>query len=234
MGPDHDPLRTDFGLSGDRSEALKVARQAMNALPPTFAPADSLEAAGQAGELLSQAGAWGEAAEAYCIGVAAGGLRLRQRCPSQTAARRSRAWATPQDGRRSRCSRRATLTARCNSWKLAALAKLSERARLDEPGTATVVQGPIMLGPPPSAPDSLTSPPARGLDELLDQIRSISGLEDFEIAAEAADIAGGVEPGWPLVYINPAPAGTAIFVVTRPKKTSALRRWFWSIRRAPS
>lgn len=204
--------------SGDRSEALKVARQAMNALPPTFAPADSQEAAGQAGELLSQAGAWGEAAEAYCIGVAAGGLRLRQRL--SLADRRAE---ISRIGNAARWASFAMLKAGDSDRAVRLLEagrarELSERARLDEPGTATVVQGPIMLGPPPSAPDSLTSPPARGLDELLDQIRSISGLEDFEIAAEAPDIAGGVEPGWPLVYINPAPAGTAIFVVTRTEE----------------
>ena len=54
----------------------------------------------------------------------------------------------------------------------------------------------------------------RELQETLELIRSVDGFQGFGGAASVTDLAAAIEPGCPLVYINPTPAGTLLLIVT--------------------
>jgi len=55
--------------------------------------------------------------------------------------------------------------------------------------------------------------PARRLQETLTSIRQWTGIETFATGATDDDIRGAVEPGWPIVYVNPTPFGTMVALV---------------------
>ena len=55
---------------------------------------------------------------------------------------------------------------------------------------------------------------ARQLQTVLSEIRYTPGFADFATGAQVGDLAGAAEPGWPLVYVNPAPKGLLLLRVS--------------------
>jgi CHAT domain-containing protein len=53
------------------------------------------------------------------------------------------------------------------------------------------------------------------LQDVLSEIRSLDGYGDFESGAKWSEVASAVEPGWPLVYVNPTPYGTVLLTVDK-------------------
>jgi CHAT domain-containing protein len=55
----------------------------------------------------------------------------------------------------------------------------------------------------------------RRLQEAVTKIRGQAGFETFATGATDADIRNAVEPGWPLVYVNPTPFGTMLVLIEK-------------------
>ena len=51
------------------------------------------------------------------------------------------------------------------------------------------------------------------LQSVLAQIRSLDGYGDFASGARWNEVTSGVEPGWPMVYVDPTPYGTVLLCV---------------------
>jgi CHAT domain-containing protein len=56
---------------------------------------------------------------------------------------------------------------------------------------------------------------ARRFQEVLTSVRAQAGRPEFAAVVRAEEVAQAIEPGWPLVYLNPSPHGTLILLVTR-------------------
>jgi CHAT domain-containing protein/tetratricopeptide (TPR) repeat protein len=200
-------------------EALTVAQRAMAALPPTLSPPDSQTAAGLVAELLADAGEWEKASDAFRVALVAAELRFRRRIAVED--------------RRKELEQAGNL-ARWAAYAIARSGHPSEAVRVLEGGrarelrergrTALVRQSQITVptaidGVDVAAAPSFTELDARAdqsaaVEATMEEIRALDGLRDFDIAADPSDLAAAVEPGWPLMYINPAPAGLSLFVVT--------------------
>jgi hypothetical protein len=73
---------------------------------------------------------------------------------------------------------------------------------------------------------AMSSDAARRLQEAIEAIRALPGMEGFASAAAPADLVAGTEPGWPLVYVNPTPFGTVILAVVNDAGTPRVEATF--------
>jgi CHAT domain-containing protein len=200
-------------------EAVEVAREALSTLRPTTAPRWCANVGGRLGDLLAKRGEWAEAAAAFSDAVDAADFNFHTRLDTA-----SREEETRRAGNLSRWA--AFAIARNGDPVAAALVLENGRARelrrrlglqgveesrlgeltdeLREAYLAAV--GNIAASPIGHAGAST----ARQLQEVLEVIRQAPGFEDFSTGARFEDLAAALEPGWPLVYVNPTSYGTLL------------------------
>jgi CHAT domain-containing protein/tetratricopeptide (TPR) repeat protein len=224
----HDPLRYARALNDlSRSlaelrlddEAIAIAKEALAILRPTTAPTACLDAASTLGSLLAQRAQWTEAADAYRDALRSAEILFHGRL--DTAAREREARRTI------RLYRWASFVlARAGAPLEAAIALESGRApelrrRLGLPDLAVERLGDLSAalrdeyaaavnGLMTSRLDTGGAAAGRRLQEVLAAIRSQPGLESFATTADARDLLDAVEPGWPVIYVNPTPFGTLL------------------------
>jgi CHAT domain-containing protein/tetratricopeptide (TPR) repeat protein len=207
---------------GESELAIVAAESGLRLLPPTSDPRECTRVAARLGDLLAKEGAWDRSAAAFRVAVEASELALNRRLDSATREAEMKA------------------TLNLTRWAAFAIAMSGEapealivlesgrardlRMRL-EPGTAGYAE---LSGLPEDlrdrytlATETLTRSPlgdagagaARSLREVLREIRNVAGFEDFATRPNESDLLAAAEDNWPVVYINPTPAGTMLVIL---------------------
>lgn len=208
----------DLGDDGD--ETVQIAREALSILRPTAAPGDCVDAGYRLAGIFMERGDWSGAADAYRDAVEAAELLFHARLETESRHRDIRhygqlfRWAAIaiaaaddpleaalvlETGRTRELRRRLGLERREANRIRELPPELAERYRSAVEELARSVFG---------------GSAGRELQETLELIRSIDGFQGFGGAASVADLAAAIEPGWPLVYVDPTPAGTLLLIVT--------------------
>jgi tetratricopeptide (TPR) repeat protein len=218
LANDLSAVLSDLGDESDETVAL--ANEALSILRPTAAPFDCIDAGFRLGGMLADQAQWPESADAYRDAVQAAELTFHARLETES---------------READIRRIGTLFRWAAFSIAVAGGALEAALVLESGRTREIRR--RLGLERSDADRIEdlpqelavryrqaltelsiapigSPAGRELQETLELIRSIPGFESFGGTAQRAELAAAVEPGWPLIYINPTPAGTLLLVVS--------------------
>jgi CHAT domain-containing protein len=208
---------------GDVAGGIALLQEGLTQLPAHAAPRQSQQVAWELADLLFQAGRLREAGEAFRAALAAArlGFDARLYTSSQQAELRSsrnlarfaayaiaragdpqEAALVLEDGRTREMRRRLGVPSR----QMQRLLEISP-ALHDAYANALAA----LIGSPF---DDRADEASRDLQRALNEIRELPGLQAFGKETGLDDIRGAVEPGWPLVYVDPAPAGTMLLLVT--------------------
>jgi tetratricopeptide (TPR) repeat protein len=208
---------------GDDDLAITVMQEALTILRPKTSPRPCATTAGRLGGLLSERGQWRDAADAYRTAVEATEFTFHSRLDTA-----SRETETRNSGNLHRWA--AYAYARAGDPIEAALVLERGRARelrrrliltaLDEETAAGI---PAALGDElRAASEALLTAPldsdgsveGRRLQEAVSAIRALPGLADFASDVRWENVTAALEPGWPLIYVDPTPAGTLLLCIT--------------------
>jgi hypothetical protein len=219
-------LLTDLAtLYGQLEERLAIKRglEAMELLTPMTTPQDCASIAAAVAAWLADEDDWASAAEVYRVAVEAAEISIHARVSTQA---------------REEEIKRAGRLHRWASYALARTGAPEEAALIIETGRSREVRrrlkpneyaDPRMRDLSPelreryeAAVTELAASPmgdagheaARQLQTVLSEIRYTPGLGDFATGAQVGDLAGAAEPGWPLVYVNPAPTGLLLLRIS--------------------
>jgi tetratricopeptide (TPR) repeat protein len=212
-------LSDSLSKLGRRDEAVTACEEALGSITPQSAPVECQQVAARLGGLRVEAEEWKAAADAYRIAMAAADLTFHSRLHVR--------------GRRDEMRRQGN-TARWASYAVAKAGQAQEAVEILESGRARELRRRIHGEETVDAeleglPDDLgerfiavtnllrstqlgddSSGSARALHEILEEIRRYPGFEDFGKAPGWEKIAAAAEPGYPLIYLNPTPAGTVM------------------------
>lgn len=217
-----DELAGIYQALGRAEDAIAVGREAIAKLRPTSSPRECARAAGRQGALLAAQGEWDEAADAFRDANEAAELMFHARLDTKS---------------RELEARNAGQLSRWGSVALAGAGDATGAALMLESGRTRELRRRVQLGPAeeqrldalpedlrdaymaataelaesPLGPASTAS--ARELQEVLALIRTVPGFEDFATGARLEDLTAAAEPDWPLVYVNPTPAGLLLLRV---------------------
>ena len=227
--PDHlhyarilDDLSNALDQLGQEDEALAFSQEALELVTPGSAPVVCKEVGWRVGALLSKRGEWDGAATAFAAALAGAELTLNARI--DTTARQKEiqgagnlhrwaAYALAQagdpeaaalalDGGRARELQRRLGVSDSNEPTLARVpAELREHY---ESALAAFIASPI---------DGADTMASRRLGEATAAIRELPDLSRFRTGPQWDEITSAIEPGWPLVYVNPTPQGTLLLLL---------------------
>ena len=204
-------------------DAIAISREALGILRPTSAPSACTNVGMRLGGLLAERGQWSEAAAAYRDAFQAAELTFHGRLDND---------AREREARRTRGLARWAAFVVARSGDPVEAARILESGRARElrrrlgqhgPDTERLADLPRSLR---SAYDdavrSLVASPmgttgahtSRILQEVIAEIRRIPGYEDFGAVTDLGDLAIALEPGWPVVYVNPTPFGTLLLRIS--------------------
>jgi CHAT domain-containing protein/tetratricopeptide (TPR) repeat protein len=209
---------------GESDEAMGAAETGLRLLPPSSAPRECARVGAELGALYVKEGLWEQAAAAFRIAVEAAELALHSRLDSELREQETKS--------------RLNLT-RWAAFAIAAAGEVPEALMILESGRAQDLR--LRLGPGEGGGAELSELPlelqdryvaatnelarspigqagaaaARSLREVLRDIRDFEGFESFAIRPNESDLTAAAEEDWPVVYVNPTPAGTMLLVLER-------------------
>lgn len=200
-------------------ESIVVAREALTVLRPTTAPRDCLRVAGRLGNLLALREEWEEAADAFADAVSAADMTFHARL--ETSAREEEMqrcgslsrWASYAIARRGDPMQAALVLENGRARELRRRLGLrgKEETRLSELPAELQQAFTVATGEMAAAPMGAEgTEAARTLQEVVAAVREIAGFADFMTGTHAEDLTAALEPGWPLVFVNPTPYGTLL------------------------
>jgi CHAT domain-containing protein len=213
-------LATTRGRLGDEEGSIEAGRRVLEGLKPTAAPAECLPIAKALGELHARREEWDRAAGAFRQACEASELRflgtrdLKQREAESHEATSLTRWAAHVIARTGdpleallllESGRTREQRLRLGAGEDSALENVP--ADLREVYAATLSD----LAAAPLGPRGADE--SRRLVEVVEAIRSHPGFERFGMGVSEAVLKSVVEPGFPLVYINPTPYGTVFLEV---------------------
>lgn len=207
---------------GETDPAIKAALAALETLRPTTAPRECLKAAEWGGYLLADAGRWAEAAAVYRDAVEAAELLFHSRLETGSREEEIRnigevpRWAAVAIARTGECLEAALVLEAGRTRELRRRLGLeSVGDELDElPAELRGAYEQAAAGLAASPLGSGGSVVARRFQEVLAAIRRVDGFEGFGAGASPRDLVAAVEPGWPVIYVVPAPHGTMLLCVS--------------------
>jgi tetratricopeptide (TPR) repeat protein len=207
---------------GDRVRAIDGYVRALRELRPERSPRESETLAAKLAELLAENGRWPQAAAAFGDAVTASNLRYYGRGSATDRETQTRAggnlsrWAsfaiakggdarrallTLEDGRTRELRRRIG----AENQQLAELASVApELHREYERSLAESARADLIDDADTAAAEH---------QRVLDRVRSLPGMAHFGGPVSWSTLLAATEPGTPLVYVNPAPAGTALMTL---------------------
>ncbi|MBN8868205.1 MAG: CHAT domain-containing protein [Solirubrobacterales bacterium] len=229
--PESDPIPTGRAFSllsdvlddlGMRDDAIEAAGYALDLLPPGAAPHASAHAAGSLALMLADEKDWASSAEVYRVAIEASELAFFSRLESSSRERESKSWLNL-----TRWAAFAFAAANLGEEAVEVLegGRARElRQRLREPGSLGLFEGdlaPELIEQYMSAIKDYAASPLTGVDDgphqrllrLQREIRKFDGFENFAIRSRVSDLSGALEPGWPVLYLNPTPFGTLLLLV---------------------
>jgi CHAT domain-containing protein len=209
--------------AGDKAGATARYRDTLALLHATAAPRQCAEAGAALGGLLAARGEWEEAAAAYSVALSAAEFVFHARLETpdrQAETRRAgnlarwTAYALARTGdakaaalvlensRTRELRRRLGIGADEETFsRLPPEAQTDFREALDELASASLGSGSNAAG--------------RALQEVLTGIRELPGFADFATGSSWDELGAAAAADSPLVYVNPAPAGTLILAIRR-------------------
>lgn len=229
--PDSDPIPTGraFSLLSDvlddldmRDDAIEAAKYALDLLPPGAAPHDSAHAASALAWMLAESNDWASSAEVYRVAIEASELAFFSRLESSSREREGASWLN--------LTRWAAFVFAAAGLEHEAVEVLEGgrarelRQRLRDPSSLGLFEGdlpPELIEQYTSAIDDYAASPLIDDDDgphqqllrLQTEIRGFDGFENFAIRSSVSDLSGALEPGWPVLYLNPTPLGTLLLLV---------------------
>ncbi len=207
----------------ENEEAIETGRRALETLSPTRLPRLCHEVGFAVAAIYAGRAEWEEAASAYRAAIAASelvfqGLRDDARRTTETQSR----------GEVGRWAALAFSAVGEDEEALAVLenARTRELRRRLEPGTvdaARLSEIPrelredyqAALSDLAASPLGDTQGAGQTLQDALAAIRKVPGFAGFGVGEGPADVLAAVEPAWPLLYVNPTPAGTLLLLAAR-------------------
>jgi CHAT domain-containing protein/tetratricopeptide (TPR) repeat protein len=202
-------------------EAIKAGTRALETLSPTRLTRLCFEVGGALAASFARRGEWHEAAQAYRSALAASdlifrGLRDDDRRRDETLEMgelgRWAAFALSMDGEPGEA---ATVLENARARELRRRLGLTsvDAGRLWElPGDLRRAYE-SALGELAASPLGAGDKPGRDLRDALVAIRGLPGFEEFGTGERLVDLLEATEPDWPLLYVNPTPAGTVLILV---------------------
>lgn len=204
--------------------SIAVGREALELLGPTTAPRDCIRVAYRLGGQLATLDEFEDAAAVFRAGVLAAEITIDTRLDSRD---------------RSRETKRAGNIARWASYCMARVGEPLEAALTLENGRTRELRRRLGRGAVDDGADPLEGLPqelreryeaalanivvtrldgagsdaSRALQEVLYDIRREPGFESFDAGTDAHGLRRAVQPGWPLLYVNPTPWGTLLILV---------------------
>lgn len=187
-------------------------------------PSGCARAAGRLAGTLAAEGDWNEAADSYRLAVRARELIFHARLETSTREADIRnqgnlaRWAAFALAKTGAVAEAALTLENGKTHELRrrfAFQEDSEQSLAGLPGGLASEYRELMediAAAPLGAPAAGTM---RRLQQLLGAIRSHPGFESFATAASRVDLERAVEPGWPLLYINPTPRGTMLLLLSK-------------------
>ncbi|MBS1675978.1 MAG: CHAT domain-containing protein [Actinobacteria bacterium] len=201
--------------------AIEAGRRALETLSPTRMTRLCFEVAAALAASFARRGEWHEAAQAYRSVFAASdlifrGLRddARRRDETQEVGELGRwaAFAFSLDGQPAEAAT-ALENARTRELRRRLGLGGGDSGRLWElPGELRRAYE-SALGELASSPLGRGDAPGRELRDALVEIRKLPGFEKFATGDRLEDLLAATEPGWPLLYVNPTPAGAVLVLV---------------------
>ncbi|MCB0859484.1 MAG: CHAT domain-containing protein [Solirubrobacterales bacterium] len=95
-------------------------------------------------------------------------------------------------------------------------ARFSEAASIEMPGVPAELVSQMRIHARQLSAEGLSegaSGAAVGFYECREAIRAYPGYERFGLPVTSEDLAASVQPGWPVVYVNPVPSGLSIILI---------------------
>lgn len=205
-------------------QSKKAAEAGFKLLPPTSDPRECVRVGARLGDLLAKDGSWEQAAAVFRVAVEAAELALNSRLDSDLREQEMKAtlnltrWAAfaiaaageiPEALITLESGRARDLRLRLGISETGA-AELSD---LPEELQERYIEATSELARSPLGEKGAAS--GRLLREVLRDIREIAGFESFATRPNEADLLIAAEQGWPVIYVNPTPAGTMLLVLER-------------------
>jgi CHAT domain-containing protein/tetratricopeptide (TPR) repeat protein len=204
---------------GDDDGAIDVAREALTIVRPTTAPEACLNVARRLGELLGARGQWEGAARAYRDAVEAADLLFHARLDTtsrEAEVRRTgnlHRWAAFALARAGDAAEAALVLDGSRGREIRrrlSLQDLEEETLAEVPATLRDEYRAALHGLVASPLDGASAESSRRLQRAVTAIRGIAGLDHFGTGSRWQDVVTALEPGRPLVYVNPTPLGTLL------------------------
>ena len=207
---------------GEDEDALATGHAALELLRPDTAPKDCATTASTVAGVLAQLARWEEAVVVYRLAIDAAELALSSRLDPAARARDIRELGTTPRWA-------AFALARTGALREAALVLETGRTRelrrrfdaeaidhrslsdLPKQMSDAYVRAAADLAAAPVGPGGALA--ARQYDEILAAIRGVPEFGDFGMTVSDAAIAAACEPGWPVLYVNPTPAGALLLLI---------------------
>jgi CHAT domain-containing protein/tetratricopeptide (TPR) repeat protein len=208
---------------GKTGAALEAARRGYRLLKPERAPRECAGVARHLGHLLALRREWEESAEAFRAAVRCTEVILHSRLDAEGREREAK-----KAGNLSRWAAYA-ITAAGDPLEAALMLEdargreLRRRLGPSSAGAALLEELPEGLrdrylaavgGALGSPFGPVPGPGDRELGEAVAEIRSQPGFEDFGAGSNAEDLESALEPGWPLLFVDPTPYGTVILAIS--------------------
>ncbi len=218
-----DDLSNALDQLGQEDEALAFAQEALCLVTPDSAPVVCKEVGWRVGAVLSRREDWDGAATAFRAAVAAAELTVNARIDSAARAQEIQSagnlhrWAAYALAR-SGDPESAALT--LDRGRARELQRRLGRSDTDDPMLSQVPRDPRerylsalagFIASPIDGSDTLAS---RRLEEAIAAIRELPGLSHFRAGPQWPEITAAVQPGWPIVYVNPTPQGTLLLLLS--------------------
>ena len=231
----------DYGqvlaASGDEDSASEPLREAIKILRPNLRHKSVQLAGGKLGDMLARRGDWTGAAEAFEAAFEAHETAVMARTASVDRAAEIEAvgnkarWAAYAIAAAGDPARSVLIleTSRARELRRRLGLELPDERAGDLPDDARLEYLDALQGVLDAQGDQQTADAEFRLQYVLAQIRSLDGYGDFGSGARWSEVASAVEPGWPLVYVNPTPYGTVLLTVDRADRSSAVNATFLDI-----
>ena len=216
---------------GDLHQAIEYGERAMELLTPVTDPRECVDIGFALGLWLADTDRWLEAADVYKLAIEASEMNLHARVFLEgreaeiKRAGRLHRWASFALAKAGRAEDAALILETGRSRELRRRLELSDDTiaklrELPEALSAEYDRAVRDLAASPLGTDS--SQASEHLQRVLHEIRYIPGFQDFGAAVSPADLFDGVEEGWPLLYVNPAPRGVCILRVDRVEGSNVI------------
>lgn len=208
-------IQADLGHDEAASENAQLA---LEVLTPLNAPYACRDAARTLASVHSANGRWTEAAEAYDTAIDAMSLLLDVREYVQTresemqAAGNLHRWAAYAQARAGRHGDAVVTLESGLARELRRRMPDQETEALPKP---LQIKYRAALNALRTAPAGTEEKHSRAVHAVTREIREHAGFETYGLAPTLEGIRAAAAPGWPVIYVNPTPAGTVLLPVSQ-------------------